>query len=98
MISTWFLGTLRRRRQTSDWRHARPARTAGGWRTPVQGDKGAPDLLLARGGQVILAELKRDGKNPTADQVAWLNAIGATARLWRPADWMDVLAELKEAQ
>jgi hypothetical protein len=29
--------------------HARPATTAGGWRTPVQGDPGFPDLALARG-------------------------------------------------
>jgi hypothetical protein len=43
------------------WRvhHARPARSGRGWRTPVQGDVGAPDLLLARAGEVLHVELKR---------------------------------------
>lgn len=70
------------------WRtfHARPAMTAKGYRTPVQGDgKGFPDLVLAREGRVIFAELKVDGGHPTADQVRWLIALAGY--LWRPADW-----------
>jgi len=30
--------------------HFRPALTAKGWRTPMQGDPGFPDLVLARKG------------------------------------------------
>jgi len=77
--------------------HFRPARTARGWRTPMQGQPGFPDLVLARGGTVILAELKTDRGQPKPDQLAWLDALGEHGRLWRPRDWTDVLAELKEA-
>ena len=39
--------------------HWRAAKTAHGWRTPVQGDgKGWPDLLLVKGRRIIAAELK----------------------------------------
>lgn len=38
--------------------HCRPARTARGYRTPIQGHKGFPDLVLARGGVVLFRELK----------------------------------------
>jgi hypothetical protein len=36
------------------WRacHFRPARTTRGWRTPVEGDPGFPDLTLAKAGVV----------------------------------------------
>ena len=56
--------------------HCRPARTNdGSWRTPIQGDAGFPDLCLARGGRVIYAELKREGKRPDAAQMAWAWAL-----------------------
>ena len=38
--------------------HCRAARTADGWRTPVQGNRGFPDLVLAKPGRLVLAELK----------------------------------------
>lgn len=38
--------------------HFRPARTAQGWRTAMQGHKGFPDLVLARSGIVLFRELK----------------------------------------
>ena len=40
--------------------HSLPARTNRGWRTPLQGDPGAPDLLLVGRGRVIHAELKAE--------------------------------------
>lgn len=78
------------------WRvcHVRPARTAAGWRTPIQGHAGLPDLILARDGVVLLAELKDSTGKPTLDQAAWLAAAGPNGRLWRPADWPAILAEL----
>lgn len=78
------------------WRvaHFRPARTAKGWRTPVQGDIGLPDLILARDGVVLLAELKQDRGTVRPDQRLWLAALGRHGRLWRPRDWDDVLATL----
>jgi len=75
--------------------HFRPARTERGWRTAVQGDSGFVDLVLARGGQVIHAELKVGTKKPRPDQVSWGHAIGATYRLWYPDDWDDILVELR---
>ena len=76
------------------WRraHFRPAQLPSGkWATHMSGEKGWPDLALARNGRLIVAELKRSGKNPTADQHAWLCALrtvpGVTAVIWRPEDW-----------
>lgn len=78
------------------WRvaHHRPARTVHGWRTPIEGDPGVPDLILARAGEVLLAELKTDRGRPTAEQRAWLGALGDHGALWRPRDRDTVLARL----
>lgn len=75
--------------------HSRPVQDSDGtWSTPIQGDPGLPDLVLARGGVVLLVELKSDKGKPTKDQVKWLDAAGTWGRLWRPADWPQVLEEL----
>ena len=74
--------------------HYRPARTAKGYRTPLQGDKGCPDIILARKGVVLLVELKAERRYPTKEQRAWLDALGVHARLWRPADWNSIVEEL----
>jgi hypothetical protein len=76
--------------------HFRPARTSKGWRTPVSGDVGFPDLVLARGGAVILAELKTDAVKLRPEQAQWIHALGFHARVWRPRDWPEVLAELSK--
>ncbi len=77
--------------------HYRAAWQRGKWRTPMQGDQGCPDLILARGGVVILAELKTDSGKPTAAQLAWLTAAGEHARLWRPRDWDEIVATLRRS-
>jgi hypothetical protein len=74
--------------------HYRPAKTSKGYRTPLQGHKGCPDLILARDNVVILAELKTDTGNATPEQKKWLAALGPHGRVWRPADWPAVLKEL----
>jgi hypothetical protein len=73
------------------WRiaHFRPARTARGtWITPMQGDPGWPDLVLARQCEVILAELKRVGERPTAEQWTWLRVLASVPTnevyVWTP--------------
>lgn len=77
--------------------HFRPALTRSGrWATPMQGDKGFPDLVLAKGGRVLLAELKTDVGRLGPGQQGWLDALGPHGRLWRPRDWLTVLHELKE--
>lgn len=75
------------------WRiqHARPARTDRGWRTPLQGHPGFPDLVLARRGRLLFWELKRYGAKPRPDQVVWLAELGQVpgveVRVVTPADW-----------
>ncbi len=81
-----------------EWAHFRPAQTARGWRTPVSGTIGAgfPDLVLLRQRSVIVAELKREGAKPTAEQeraLALFRAAGVAAYLWHPSDF-DQIAEL----
>jgi hypothetical protein len=81
------------------WRHAHflPAQLRQGrWSTPQQGDRGFPDLVLAKNGRVILAELKSDTGTLGPGQQDWLDTLGPYGRLWRPADWPTVLTELKE--
>lgn len=81
--------------------HFRPAMTVGGWRTAVQGDgKGFPDLVMARGGTLLVAELKVGKNKPTDEQEAWLAAFrltGARVYEWRPEDWPEIERVLEEA-
>lgn len=81
--------------------HARPARNAaGGWTTATIGDIGFPDLVLARGGRVVFAELKAEGGRLALAQQAWLDELQGDqehnrrhprarsheVHVWRPAD------------
>ena len=79
------------------WRvcHFRPARTAKGWRTPIIGHKGFPDLVLAREGRVIIAELKRQHAKIEPSQLIWQHHLGELARAWRPSDWPEIAKELR---
>lgn len=82
------------------WRvaHFRAAQTVNGWRTPVEGDgKGFPDLVLARAGRVIFAELKGAKGKLSPEQEAWLEELTGGVYgwcVWRPADWADGTIEL----
>lgn len=89
--------------------HTRPARTAdGGWRTPIQGHKGFPDLVLVheRHGRVIFAELKSETGRVRPEQREWATALQATTgrsdvvqyRLWRPSDWDDIERTLRTGE
>jgi hypothetical protein len=67
------------------WRCFHPfdsRRSAGGW----------PDLALVRD-RFLVAELKREGEKPRADQVEWLNALaqaGVETYLWTLADLPEI--------
>lgn len=79
------------------WRaiHFRAARTIHGWRTPLQGDKGWPDIFATRNTRALAAELKVGKKKPDPDQQAWLDALeqtGVEVFVWRPP--IDPIVEL----
>jgi hypothetical protein len=75
--------------------HYRPSiNRRGRWSTAVEGDKGAPDLILAKAGRVLLAELKSDRGRATLEQRTWLAQLGSHGRLWAPANWEAVLLDL----
>ena len=92
-------------------RNVRKLAAAFGWLcyhswTSIHSPRGYPDLTLVRRGQgqIIFAELKRDGKNPTAAQQEWLDALAEVerqtdgkvkARVWRPADLEAIMEELR---
>jgi hypothetical protein len=76
--------------------HFRPAKTERGWRTPVQGDAGFPDLAIAGHGHLLLVELKIGKKQLRPDQGAWRDAIpSANYRLWTDLNLPEALAELR---
>lgn len=72
--------------------HTRPAQVRPGrWATPLSGNAGFPDLVLVRPihGDLIFAELKREGGKLTVGQKAWITALkaaGAEVHVWYPAD------------
>lgn len=88
MTEADFLSAVIRAARDRGWMvyHPRPAQTSKGWRTAGQGDAaGFPDLVLARDGRVIVAELKTETGRLTPAQESWLRASGG--ELWRPSSW-----------
>lgn len=71
--------------------HELPAWTLKGYRSLTQGDIGFPDLVLARKGDVLFAELKSERGRLTKEQTRWLEQLEgfecAAFYLWRPSDW-----------
>lgn len=71
--------------QLLGWRvhHSRPARMRdGSWRTPIAGDAGFFDLVMAKPGEpLLLVELKSETGKQSEEQLAWVKAIGATLGL-----------------
>ena len=80
--------------------HFRPAQTKKGWRTPIEGDAGFPDLVLALDGHVLCYELKTQRGRLSEEQALWYSALGAErggiveAALVRPKDLDAVLEHL----
>jgi hypothetical protein len=72
-------------RQAADLGGRRWFHTFDSRRSPA----GFPDLVLARGPELLFVELKSASGHPTAEQTAWLQALretGVRAEIWRPAD------------
>lgn len=74
--------------------HCRPARTKGPdgkdrWVTPIKGDKGFLDLVLAGTRGVLYRELKAEKGRLREEQNLWiarLRRAGADAAVWKPSD------------
>jgi hypothetical protein len=87
--------------------HFRPGRTRDGWRTPIQGDAGFPDLVMARiepttgQARLIICELKSLRGRVTDDQSRWLQTLsavpGIAVHVFRPteSDWQTIEQLLK---
>lgn len=79
--------------------HVRPARTAQGWRSPISGHKGFPDLTLAhpRYG-VFFVELKAGvDARLSPEQKQWHERLGLNApvHVWRPEDRAEIYKTLE---
>ena len=80
--------------------HFRPARTVHGWRTPGQYEAGEgwPDLVLLRGPECLVWELKSAAGKLGPGQQDWLEAWaqvpGVEAAVVRPADCDAAIARL----
>ena len=67
--------------------HCRPAQIRSGrWVTPIQGDPGFPDLVLAKRDDILFAELKVDSGKLTEAQQDWHHVTDSI--IWRPKDWL----------
>lgn len=99
-----FTNTVIAMAKTFHWlvHHQRPGRMADGrWRSSIQGHKGFPDLVLAKDGIVIFAELKSETGRLRPEQKLWLKHLDAEnwckptthnlgwapeVCVWRPSD------------
>ena len=57
--------------------HFRPLRTEAGYRTPLSGDKGYPDITAVHPerGLLIFVEVKADRGRLSPEQRAWISAL-----------------------
>lgn len=62
----------------------------GDYRQTIAGDAGFPDLVLAKDGAVIFAEIKAERGKVSQVQHRWLSAIypDGVQHIWRPSDWL----------
>lgn len=81
--------------------HTRPAQTRRGWRTPMIGHVGFPDLVIAGHGRIWFVELKRKPNKVDDPQQHWLAALtlaGADARVvWVPDGQQSFIDEMTAA-
>ena len=88
--------------------HTRPAlNRSGKWATPIQGDPGFPDLVLARGGELLIVELKSQKGELTPGQFEWLTTLAAVEAavgpeklivgifVWKPSMWDSIERTLR---
>lgn len=85
-----FLDMIITRARARQWlvHHDRPAPTKdrnGRWITHTVGDPGFPDLVMAKAGRCIFAEVKTETGRISPAQRVWIEALNGA--VWRPSDW-----------
>ncbi len=76
----------------------RPAWTAKGYRTAIQGDAGFPDLVMVREKRTVYAELKSEQGRLSEEQAAWIAALQQAKNevfVWHPSDWDEIVSILQ---
>jgi len=76
--------------------HTRVAWTGKGYRTPIQGHVGFPDLVIVGHGRCLFIELKVGRNTLSPEQTAWLEALRTAAQeayVWTNRDWEDGIVE-----
>ena len=67
--------------------------------TPVQADgEGFPDLIMLRGLEMVIAEIKADKGILSEAQRDWIQLWGQVTKdvyVWRPKDWDEIESRLK---
>ena len=76
------------------WFTFHAARIKGHLRTPSS--VGFPDLVLAKDGVVLFAELKTDKGRLSKHQIAWL--LETHGVIWRPKHWAIIERSLKDGR
>lgn len=75
----------------------------GDYRQCIAGDPGFPDLVMARDGRVVFAEVKAAKGRLSAHQRLWLTELGFDADppdrmvevyVWRPEHWPQIVEVL----
>lgn len=91
--------TCGRRRQGQRCGGTLVCERCGGHLQPIRNEAGWPDLFLFRDDRLIVAELKREGEDPTPEQQGWLRAFGRVRHIlvaiWRPRDVDEVTRLLR---
>lgn len=77
------------------WTHFEPAvRQSGTWATALRGQKGLPDYIAVRRGELLFAEIKGDRGRLTPDQAEWIDDLRKVdtvrAELWYPHQLDDI--------
>jgi hypothetical protein len=70
----------------------RKAQSKKGWRTPIQGDKGFPDIVFSHKVRksTFVAELKSNTGVTSSEQKFWINRLkeaGIEVHIWKPKDF-----------
>ena len=79
---------------------SRPATSQKGWRTPLKGDPGFPDLVITGHNRCFIIELKRKPNRLEPAQLAWIDALHDAgvdvATWWVPEQQQQLIDMLTE--